>query len=60
MHIHLEDSKWSHQAADVGHIVDVVSMETWVAAAIPSGDHPELSSQQPAALSDTVNMEPAK
>lgn len=60
MHIHLEDSKWSHQVADVGHIVDAVSMETWVAAVIPSGDHPELSNQQPAALSDSVNMGQAK
>lgn len=57
MYIHLEDSKHSHQVADDGQIVDVVSMETWVAAAIPSGDHPEPSNQQPAALPDPVNIE---
>lgn len=60
MHIHSEDSNYSHRVADAGHIVDAVSMETWVAAEIPSGDHPELSNQQPAALSESVNMEQAK
>lgn len=60
MHIHLVDSKYSHQVADVGQIVGAVSMETWVAAAIPSGDHPEPSNQQPAALPDSGNMEQAK
>lgn len=53
----LEDSKHSHQVVDVGQIVCAVSMETWVAAEIPSGDHPEPSNQPPAALPDSVNME---
>lgn len=51
--------RYFYQAAGAGCRVGAVSTERRVAGEIPSGDHPELSNQLPAALPYSIHIKHA-